>query len=67
MLNNPKFADVDVNKFEEAISKLPSRCDIRFIVVEPTMNDNLFDMIKIVRKLVNIVFTKRLKLHKNNM
>lgn len=51
MLNNPKFADVDVNKFEEAISKLPSRCDIRFIGAEPTMNDNLFDMIKIVRKL----------------
>ena len=51
MLNNSKFADVDVDKFEEAISKLPSRCDIRFIGAEPTMNDNLFDMIKIVRKL----------------
>jgi len=51
MLNNPKFLDVDIKKFEQAISKLPKRCDIRFIGAEPTMNENLFDMIKIVRKL----------------
>ena len=50
MLNNPKFADVDIVQFEEAISKLPRRCDIRFIGAEPTLADNLFDMIKIARK-----------------
>ena len=41
MLNNPKFPDVDMLKFEDTISKLPSRCDIRFIS-KPTMNDNIF-------------------------
>tara|TARA_B110000285_G_C15136673_1_gene627439 strand:- start:1266 stop:2174 length:909 start_codon:yes stop_codon:yes gene_type:complete len=50
MLNNPKFKDIDIVKFEEAISKLPKRCDIRFIGAEPTMNDSLFDMIEIARK-----------------
>jgi len=50
MLNNPKFLDVDMIKFDEAISKLPKRCDIRFIGAEPTMNNKLFDLIKIVRK-----------------
>ena len=50
MLNNPKYPDIDMIKFEEAISKLPNRCDIRFIGAEPTMNDKLFDLIKIVRK-----------------
>ena len=50
MLNNPKFKDIDVVKFEDAISRLPKRCDIRFIGAEPTMNPNLFDMIKIARK-----------------
>ena len=49
MLNNPKFKDIDIVKFEEAISKLPKRCDVRFIGAEPTMNDNLFDMIEIAR------------------
>ena len=47
MLNNPKYADIDVEKFENAISRLPRKTDIRFIGAEPTMNDNLFDMIKI--------------------
>lgn len=50
MLNNPKFNDVDIIKFEEAISKLPRRCDVRFIGAEPTMNEDLFTMIKIARK-----------------
>ncbi len=50
MLNNPKFKDIDIVKFEYAISKLPRRCDIRFIGAEPTLADNLFDMIKIARK-----------------
>jgi len=50
MLNNPKYADIDVEKFENAISRLPRKTDIRFIGAEPTMNDNLFDMIKIAKK-----------------
>ena len=49
MLNNPRFPDVDVKKFKEAISKLPNRCDIRFIGAEPTLNPNLFELIKIAR------------------
>ena len=50
MLNNPKYKDIDIVQFEDAISKLPRRCDIRFIGAEPTLADNLFDMIKIARK-----------------
>lgn len=50
MLNNEKYQGIDVKKFEDAISKLPRRCDIRFIGAEPTLADNLFEMIKIARK-----------------
>ena len=50
MLNNKKFVDVDMLKFSEAIVQLPNRCDIRFIGAEPTMNDKLFNLIKIARK-----------------
>ena len=50
MLNNDDYADVNINMFKNAIKKLPKRIDIRFIGAEPTMNDNLFEMIKIVKK-----------------
>jgi len=50
MLNNPDYADVDLKVFEDSISKLPGKCDIRLIGAEPTMNDNLFELIKITRK-----------------
>ena len=50
MLNNPKFLDVDLIKLEEVFKKLPKRTDIRFIGAEPTMNDGLFEMIKIAKK-----------------
>ena len=50
MLNNPKFVDVDPAKLEEVFKKLPKRTDIRFIGAEPTMNDGLFEMIKIAKK-----------------
>ena len=50
MLNNEKFTDVDIFRYEEAISKIKERCDIRFIGAEPTMNPQLFDLIKIARK-----------------
>ena len=50
MLNNDEYADVNIDMFKNAIKKLPKRIDIRFIGAEPTMNDNLFEMIKIVKK-----------------
>tara|TARA_Y100001970_G_scaffold63140_1_gene80811 strand:+ start:219 stop:1163 length:945 start_codon:yes stop_codon:yes gene_type:complete len=50
MLNNDEYADLNMDMFKEAISKLPKRTDIRFIGAEPTMNDDLFEMIKIVKK-----------------
>ena len=50
MLNNDDYADVNIDMFKNAIKKLPKRIDIRFIGAEPTMNDNLFEMIKIVKK-----------------
>lgn len=74
MLNNKKFIDVDIQKFSEAIVQLPNRCDIRFIGAEPTMNPDLFELIKIARsnghrpslltnglKLRNENYTKSLK------
>ena len=45
MLNNDEYADLNMDMFKEAISKLPKRTDIRFIGAEPTMNDDLFEMI----------------------
>jgi len=50
MLNNPDYADIDLKVFEDSISKLPGKCDIRLIGAEPTMNDNLFELIRITRK-----------------
>ena len=74
MLNNDKFKDVDLYKFEEAISKIKSRCDIRFIGAEPTLNPDLFKLVGIARsaghrpslltnglKLRNENYTKELK------
>ena len=50
MLNNPKFPDVDVKKFENFIKRLPNKTHIRFIGAEPTLNDDLFELIWITRK-----------------
>jgi len=50
MLNNDKFKDVDVEKYRDALLKLDSRCDIRLIGAEPTMNPRLFDLIRIARE-----------------
>ena len=68
MLNNAKFKDVDIIKYEDAIKKLPKRRDIRFIGAEPTMNKNLFDLIKIARKAGHrpSLLTNGLKLRNNN-
>ena len=50
MLNNPQLPEVDYYKFANAISRLPSRCDIRFIGAEPTLNKALPELIKISRE-----------------
>jgi MoaA/NifB/PqqE/SkfB family radical SAM enzyme len=49
MLNNNKYKDVDLLKFEKAINQLPNRCDIRFIGAEPTLNPNLFELVSVAR------------------
>lgn len=74
MLNNDKFVDVDLDKYEDALRRLPNRCDIRLIGAEPTMNPNLFELVRIARKnnhrpslltnglkLRNNEYTKKLK------
>tara|TARA_B100000497_G_C7674761_1_gene407533 strand:+ start:829 stop:1701 length:873 start_codon:yes stop_codon:yes gene_type:complete len=50
MLNNKKYKDVNIAKYEKAISLLPNRCDIRFIGAEPTMNPKLIELVQIARK-----------------
>ena len=50
MLNNDKFADIDLDKYEDVLKRLPNRCDIRLIGAEPTMNPNLFELVRIARK-----------------
>ena len=50
MLNDPNIPDVHAERFADAISRLPTRCDIRFIGAEPTLNKNLPNLIKIARK-----------------
>ena len=49
MLNNDKYADIDPDKLNVALKKLPNRCDIRFIGAEPTMNPHLFELVNIAR------------------
>ena len=68
MLNNDDYADVNIDMFENSIKKLPKRIDIRFIGAEPTMNDNLFEMIKIVKKYKHRpqILTNGLKLGQEN-
>ena len=50
MLNNPKYPDVDIDRFEDTMKRLKGRCDIRFIGAEPTLNKNLPKLISIARK-----------------
>ena len=68
MLNNPKFPDVDVKKFENVIKKLPNKTHIRFIGAEPTLNSDLFELIKITRKYKHRpnMLTNGLKLAQEN-
>ena len=68
MLNNEKFKDVDPYKFKEAISKIKSRCDIRFIGAEPTLNPDLFELVSITRSAGHrpSLLTNGLKLRNEN-
>ena len=68
MLNNEKFKDVDIHRYKEAISKITERCDIRFIGAEPTMNPQLFELVKIARKSGHrpSLLTNGLKLRNEN-
>ena len=68
MLNNEKFTDVDPYKFKEAISKIKSRCDIRFIGAEPTLNPDLFELVRITRSAGHrpSLLTNGLKLRNEN-
>ena len=68
MLNNEKFKDVDPYKFKEAISKIKSRCDIRFIGAEPTLNPDLFELVHITRSVGHrpSLLTNGLKLRNEN-
>lgn len=68
MLNNKKFEDVDVSKYEKAISKINERCDIRFIGAEPTMNPKLFELVQIARRSGHrpSLLTNGLKLRNEN-
>jgi len=50
MLNNENYANIDKAKFESFLKRLPNRVDIRFIGAEPTMNQEIFDLIRITRK-----------------
>mgnify|MGYP001232730703 FL=1 len=50
MLNDDDILDVDVDRLNNVLSILPNRTDIRFIGAEPTMNPDIFNLIKIVRK-----------------
>ena len=50
MLNNPKYGEVNIEKFKDTMKRLKGRCDIRFIGAEPTLNKNLPKLISIARK-----------------
>ena len=68
MLNNEKLPDVNIDMLAGVLSKLPFRTDIRFIGAEPTMNPNLFELLKIARKYGHrpSLLTNGLKLRKES-
>jgi MoaA/NifB/PqqE/SkfB family radical SAM enzyme len=47
---NRNIPDMDKNKLYEFLSRLPKRTDIRLIGAEATVRDDLFEIIKCVRK-----------------
>lgn len=50
-LPNRDIPDMDVNKLYETLSQLPNRTFIRLIGAEPTMREDLFDIIKNIKGL----------------
>lgn len=68
MLNDKSIPDIDLDKFNEVLTKLPNRTDIRFIGAEPTMYPNLPFLIKTVRSKGHrpSLLTNGLKLRKES-
>ena len=50
MLNNKSIPDVDYSRLSDLLHELPFRSDIRLLGAEPTMNPNIFNLIKLIRK-----------------
>jgi len=68
MLNDSSIPDIDIDKFNDVLNKLPNRTDIRFIGAEPTMYPNLPYLIRTVRKKGHrpSLLTNGLKLRKES-
>ena len=68
MLNDKSIPDIDLDKFNQVLTKLPNRTDIRFIGAEPTMYPNLPFLIKTVRSKGHrpSLLTNGLKLRKES-
>ena len=68
MLNDSSILDIDIDKFNDVLNKLPNRTDIRFIGAEPTMYPNLPYLIRTVRKKGHrpSLLTNGLKLRKES-
>jgi sulfatase maturation enzyme AslB (radical SAM superfamily) len=49
MLNNPELPNVEIEPFNDILSRLPFRTDIRFIGAEPTMNPELPALLQATR------------------
>ena len=50
MLNNEHYPDVDLNRLNDFMNRLPAKVNLRFIGAEPTMNTQLPDLIRMVRE-----------------
>jgi len=50
-LPNRDIPDMDINRLYETISKLPKRTFVRLIGAEPTMREDIFDIISTIKKL----------------
>lgn len=68
MLNDTSIPDIDIDKFNDVLTKLPNRTDIRFIGAEPTMYPDLPFLIRTVREKGHrpSLLTNGLKLRKES-
>lgn len=66
-LPNRDIPDMDVKKLYQLIDKLPKKTFIRLIGAEPTMREDIFDIIKNIKNMGHHVSltTNGLKLHKS--